>query len=158
MPLGLDHQQTLSTRPALPCFPGEVQGLLSWVLHLGKDRASSAALMTPRTALLPALGGKGQGRCHLSLTNFTTLYDLYPPLTPLGPACLHPRHHVQLSCAAQAGTGHTFPTAAASEGQGQLFCSHDTMGLGLLPVAGGDGYGGRKVSFSRPHNHTGKEW
>lgn len=50
------HQQP---GPALPCYPGEVQGPFSQVLQLARDMASYPILMTLRPVLLPAIGVEG---------------------------------------------------------------------------------------------------
>lgn len=54
--------------PALLGFPGKVKSPLSLVLQQMRGRDDSSALMTTGSALLPASGGKGQGRGgHLTL-------------------------------------------------------------------------------------------
>jgi hypothetical protein len=85
--------------------------------------AGSLSLMTPGTALLLAIDGKGLGRegGHLSFIYSTSQQTRdrasSPVLTPSGPA-------TPIS-----GTSFTvlpaFPSAAAGEGQGHLSCSHD---------------------------------
>lgn len=47
---------------ALLCCPGEVQGLLFWMLQQVRNRTSSPALMNPWPALLFVIDGRVQGK------------------------------------------------------------------------------------------------
>lgn len=83
----------------------------------------SLSLMTPGTALLLAIDGKGleRGGGHLLLIHFTSQQTRdrasSPVLTPSGPATPISRASFTVLPA--------FPSAAAGEGQDQLSCSHD---------------------------------
>lgn len=90
----------------LLCCPGKEQGLFSQVLQLVRSMDSSFALRNLGSVLLPAIGGKRQGRAvHLSLAHATTSQTnggaSSPTLTILGPACPCSHHQGQLYCVAQ---------------------------------------------------------
>lgn len=52
----------LPSESALLCCPGEVQGLLFWMLQQVRNRTSSPALMNPWPALLFVIDGRVQGK------------------------------------------------------------------------------------------------
>jgi hypothetical protein len=75
--LGAGSPAILKLEPALPCCPGEVQGLFTWVLQQVKGRASSPVLMTSGPVLPPAIGGKGWRSREGILVSFTAVNRCY---------------------------------------------------------------------------------
>lgn len=122
-------------------------------------RASSPTLMIPELALLPAIDGKELDGGHLSLTHVTILLQTSggassPMLSSSFYLALSPPLSVRDIVLLRQGVGSSLPSAVDGEGQGEFSCSHIPQPV-LLPAAGGEGRGRRKIAHCHPHHCRG---